>query len=44
MRPFRIKEVLQMTQAKFSWNFVLTSSLCDNTLIDIVFDKLSSIL
>ncbi|SVA32861.1 uncharacterized protein METZ01_LOCUS85715 [marine metagenome] len=23
-----------MTQAKFSWNFVLTSSLCDNTLID----------
>jgi len=23
-----------MTQAKFYWNFVLTSSLCDNTLID----------
>ncbi len=39
-----IKEVLQMTQAKFSWNFVLTLSLCDNTLIDIVFDKLSSTL
>jgi len=33
-----------MTQAKLYWNFVLTSSLCDNTLIDIVFDKLSSIL
>jgi len=33
-----------MTQAKFSWNFVLTSSLCDNTLIDIVFNKLSSTL
>ena len=32
--PFRIKEVLQMTQAKFYWNFMLTSSLCDNTLID----------
>jgi len=33
-----------MTQAKFYWNFVLTSSLWDNTLIDIVFDKLSSTL
>jgi len=33
-----------MTQAKFSGNFVLTPSLCDNTLIDIVFDKLSSTL
>jgi len=28
-----------MTQAKFYRNFVLTSSLCDNMLIDIVFDN-----
>jgi len=34
IRPFRIKEELQMTQVKFSWNFVLLSNLFDNTLID----------